>query len=157
MKQRMHVSALPLLESQTVIIERGPVVIETTSIRPKFGDVQRRKVKNLAKLSFALPNPLFRPPLIIDVRVQTVPSDNSAAIVPKGIHANVDPAIDAIEAPQALNNFHRLPDRRRPQPLVLHHLALVRMNGLHKGSRKLVNRHPDKVEKALVGVLKFPR
>jgi hypothetical protein len=43
--------------------------------------------------------------------MQTVPPDNSAAIVPKGIHANVDPAIDAIEAPQAVNNLHRLPGR----------------------------------------------
>jgi len=30
------------------------------------------------------------------------------------------------------------------------------MDGLHKGGRKLVRRHPEKVEQALVGVLKFP-
>src|SRR5882762_6731657 len=38
----------------------------------------------------------------------------------------------------------------------MHRLALVGMDGLHKGSRKLVGRHPEKVEKAFVGVLKFP-
>ena len=156
MKQRVGLSALPLLKGEPVVIERGAVVVQTTAIGPELGDVLRREVKNLAKLSFALPNPLFRPPLIIDVRVQTVPSDNSAAFVPQGIDANVNPAIDAVEAPQALNNLHSLPDRRRPQPLVLHRLALVRMDGLHKGSRKLVGRHTEKVEKALVGVLKFP-
>jgi hypothetical protein len=111
MKQRVGLSVLPLLKGEPVVIECGAVVVKTTAIGPELGDVLRREVKNLAKLSFALPNLLFRPPLIIDVRVQTVPSDNSAAFVPKGIHANVDPSIDAIEAPQALNHLHRLPGR----------------------------------------------
>jgi hypothetical protein len=36
-----------------------------------------------------------------------------------------------------------------------HHLAIVRMDGLQNGSRQLFDRHPEKVEKALVGVCEF--
>ena len=58
MTQRLQISALPLLKRKTVIIEPGLVVIKTGAIRPEFGDVQRREVKNLAKLPFAALAPL---------------------------------------------------------------------------------------------------
>src|SRR6202011_2788021 len=57
MKQRLQISALPLLKRETVIIEPGLVVIETAAIRPEFGDVQRREVQDLAKLPFAALEP----------------------------------------------------------------------------------------------------
>jgi len=60
MEQAMQISALPLVNSKTVIIERGLVVIKRTSIRPKFGDVHGREVKKLSELPFALPNLRFR-------------------------------------------------------------------------------------------------
>ncbi len=41
MKQPMQISTLPLLKSKAVIIKRGLVVIERTSIGPKFGNVLR--------------------------------------------------------------------------------------------------------------------
>ena len=69
MKQRVQLSALPLLQGETVIIERGPVAIKTAAIRSELGDVQRREIKDLAKLSLALTDFIFRPPLIVDVRV----------------------------------------------------------------------------------------
>ena len=56
----MQISALPLVNSKTVIIERGLVVIKRTSIRPKFGDVHGREIKKLAELPFALPDLRFR-------------------------------------------------------------------------------------------------
>src|SRR6202051_1421667 len=68
MKQLMQISALPLLKGNTAIIERDLVDIETTSIRPKFGDVLRREVKNLSQFPFALPDLLFRPLCCGDVR-----------------------------------------------------------------------------------------
>jgi len=42
-----------------VIIKRGLVVIERTSIGPKFGNVLRREVKELPELPFALPDLFF--------------------------------------------------------------------------------------------------
>src|SRR5260370_12491871 len=56
MKQRIQICASPLLKGKTVIIERGLVVIERTSIGPKFGNVLRREVKELPELPFALPD-----------------------------------------------------------------------------------------------------
>ena len=114
MKQRVQLSALPLLQGETVKIERRPVHVKTTAIRSKLSDVQRREVEDLTKLSLALADLLFRPPLIVDVRVQAVPSDNATSFVAEGIDADVDPPIDAIEAHQALNNVHRLSDRLAP-------------------------------------------
>ena len=43
-----------------MIIERSLVVIERSSIRPKFRDVKRREVNELPELPFALPDLLFR-------------------------------------------------------------------------------------------------
>src|SRR4029077_3077155 len=60
MEQPMQISASPLLKRKTVIIERGLVVIERTSIRPKFGDVQGREIKELSELPFTLPDLFFR-------------------------------------------------------------------------------------------------
>src|SRR5258708_1118488 len=60
MEQAMQISALPLLNSKTVKIERGLVVIERTSIRPKFGDVQRAEIEELSELPFALRDLRFR-------------------------------------------------------------------------------------------------
>ncbi len=56
----MQISALPLLNSKTVKIERGLVVIERTSVRPKFGDVERAEIEELSELPFALPDLRFR-------------------------------------------------------------------------------------------------
>src|SRR6202022_3545241 len=67
MKQPIQISALPLLKSKTIIIECGLVVIERTSIRPKFRDVQRREVEELPELDFALPDLFFRPLALGDV------------------------------------------------------------------------------------------
>src|SRR6185295_16189328 len=106
MKQRVHISALPLLQGETVKFERGPVHIETTAIRPKLRDVQRREVEDVTKLSLALTDLLFRPPLIVDVRVQPVPSEYATSFVAQGIDVDVDPAIDAVEAHQPLHNVH---------------------------------------------------
>ena len=133
-------------------IERRPVHVKTTAIRSKLSDVQRREVEDLTKLFLALADLLFRPPLIVDVRVQAVPSDNATSFVAEGIDADVDPPIDAIEAHQALNNVHRLSDRLATSPFISDPLAIVRMNGLQRGNRQLFDRHPEKVEKALVGV-----
>src|SRR6202008_2368337 len=115
MKQRVHVSALPLLQGETVKIERGPVHIKTTAIRPKLRDVQRREVKDLTKLSLALMDLLLRPPLIVDVRVQPVPSDYATPFVAERIDVDVDPAIEAVEAHQPLENVQRLPDGLAPE------------------------------------------
>src|SRR5258706_13442636 len=60
MGQGMQISTLPLLESKAVIIERGLVVIERTSVRPKFSDVQRAEIEELSELPFALPDLRFR-------------------------------------------------------------------------------------------------
>ena len=57
-----------LLKSYTVIIERGLVVIERSSIRPKFGDVHGREVKDLSELALALSDFLFRLTLFGDIR-----------------------------------------------------------------------------------------
>jgi hypothetical protein len=60
MEQAIQITPLPLVNSKTVIIERGLVVIKRTSIRRKFGDVHRREVKKLSELPFALPDLRFR-------------------------------------------------------------------------------------------------
>src|SRR5260221_3729894 len=67
MKQPVRVGGLPLLKSQTVIIERGLVVIKTLSVWSQYGDVLRRKIKELSELLFALPDLLFRPLALGDV------------------------------------------------------------------------------------------
>src|ERR1700733_5694451 len=59
MKQLKQIGALPLLKGKTVIIERDSVVKERTSIRSKFGDERRRKIKDLPQSPFALPDLLF--------------------------------------------------------------------------------------------------
>src|ERR1700692_2803938 len=60
MKQCMQISLLPLREGKTVIIERGLVVIDRTSIRAKFGDVKGREIKEPPEFPFALPDLRFR-------------------------------------------------------------------------------------------------
>jgi hypothetical protein len=67
MEQAMQISALPLVNCKTVIIERGLVVIKRTSIRPKFSDVHGREVKKLSELSFALPDLRFRLLCLADI------------------------------------------------------------------------------------------
>src|ERR1700730_16750852 len=59
MKQAVQISVPPLPKSNTVIIERGLVVIKRTSIGAKFSDVLRREVKELPELPSALPDLLF--------------------------------------------------------------------------------------------------
>ena len=68
MKQSLQFGALPLFQRKAVIIERGLIVIEGTSIRPKFGDVKRREIKELSELAFALPDLPFRLLCCRDVR-----------------------------------------------------------------------------------------
>jgi hypothetical protein len=60
-------SALPLLKSNSVIPERGLVVIERNSIRPNFGDVYRREIEELSRFTFALSELLFRLLALCDI------------------------------------------------------------------------------------------
>ena len=60
MKQPIQISAFPLLKSDAVIIERGLVVVEGISIGSKFRNVQRREIKELPELPFALSDFFFR-------------------------------------------------------------------------------------------------
>ena len=60
MKQTIWFSALPLLKSKTVIIQRGLVDIEPAATRPKYGEMLRREIKDLPKIPVALPDFLFR-------------------------------------------------------------------------------------------------
>src|SRR6266478_6026266 len=77
------VSAPPLIQSKPEIIEHGLVGIKTSAIaiRPQYGDVLRREIQQLSKLHFALPDLLFCPPPLVDVRKQVIPTDN----VPSGV------------------------------------------------------------------------
>jgi hypothetical protein len=59
MNESTSVGAPPLLKSETEIIERSLVAINTTAIRPQYGDVLRHELKELPKLPFALPDLLF--------------------------------------------------------------------------------------------------
>src|ERR1700719_5177036 len=67
MKQPIQISAAPLLKSKAVIIKCGLIVVERTSVRPKFGDVLGRQLQDLSKLAFALPDLLLRLPCRGDV------------------------------------------------------------------------------------------
>src|SRR5712692_5669144 len=67
MKQSVRVGGLPLLKSHTVIIERGSVVIKTPSVWSHYGDVLRRKIKELSELHFALPDLFFGTPALRDI------------------------------------------------------------------------------------------
>ncbi len=67
MKQPVQISALPLLQCQTVIIECGLVGIETTSTMSKLANLLRCEIKDLSQLPFALPDLFFRPLAFGDV------------------------------------------------------------------------------------------
>src|SRR5258708_35772957 len=67
MKQPVQISALPLLQCQTVIIECGLVGIETTSTMSKLANLLRCEIKDLSQLPFALPDLFFRPLALGDV------------------------------------------------------------------------------------------
>src|SRR6202051_4381153 len=49
----------PLSKSKTVIVELGPVAINTAAIGSEYSDVLRREVQNLLKLPFALSDLFF--------------------------------------------------------------------------------------------------
>ena len=59
---------------------------------------------------------------------KTYPSDDAASIIQERIDADMDPAVDTIEALQAMVKFQRLSECATTQPLVHHHLSLVRVN-----------------------------
>ena len=60
MKQSIQIGVAPLFKSKAVIIKCGLIVVERTSVRPKFGDVLRREIEELSTPPFALPGRLVR-------------------------------------------------------------------------------------------------
>src|SRR5258707_7833490 len=50
----------PFVKSKAVIIQRGLVDIKAAAIGPQYDDVLRRKIHDLSKLPFALPDLFFR-------------------------------------------------------------------------------------------------
>src|SRR2546428_599032 len=106
-------------------------------------------------MMFTLTQCLFCLPLIIDVREQTVPSDNAPSIVPQRLPPGVDPPVDAIEAPYAMIKVHRLSERVAPQPLVLQQLLVFRVNGCHRPLPESLSRCVQIVESAFVEVFAF--
>src|ERR1700722_11389314 len=53
------VVALPLLKSKTEIVERCLINIKTRVIGSQYSNLLRRKIKDLSKLRFALPDLVF--------------------------------------------------------------------------------------------------
>src|SRR5229473_5054439 len=60
MSEPMRVAASPVFKSNAVIIERGLIGIQTSTIRPCYAYEQRSEIQDLSKLHFALPNCVFR-------------------------------------------------------------------------------------------------
>src|SRR2546427_10824755 len=87
MNQALQISGLPLLKSHTVIVERGLIVVQTTSIRPKFGDVLRRQIQQLSKLPFALPDLLLGALAVMDVRSGSIPAREPSLLVVQGVRS----------------------------------------------------------------------
>jgi len=67
LKPRSPISALPLLKSKAVIIERGLVDIKATAIRPKFGDVLGRESRTCRSSRSLCRNLFFRPLALGDI------------------------------------------------------------------------------------------
>src|SRR5580658_11088848 len=67
MQELPRTSLLPFRQSSAVIIQRRPIGVEASSIRPQFGDMQRRQVKKLPGFFLALANFLFRTLLVVNV------------------------------------------------------------------------------------------
>ena len=97
-----------LFQLPTGILHDAPVDIVERAVGSRARDESRDRLHEQSEVMFTLTKCLFRPPLIIDVREQTVPSDNAASIVEKGLRADVDPPVDAIEAPHAMIKVQRL-------------------------------------------------
>src|SRR5712691_7961240 len=83
-------------------------------------------------MMFGLALCFLRPALVIDVREHVIPSDNAVLIVTEGLPPDVNPPVDAIEAPDAMNEIQRLSDGVRSPPFVLQQLSIVRVNGIHR-------------------------
>src|SRR5919106_1781087 len=121
-------------------------------------DHGRNTLEDEAEITFAPPQLLFGTSLIVDVGEQTVPSDDAAAIVQKGIHTDVDPAVDPIEALQAVIELQRLPECATAKPLDRHQLSLVRVNEVETVEPyEFINGRPCEIEKTSVGVFLLAR
>ncbi len=77
---------------------------------------------------FAPPQLFFRPPLIIDVYEQSVPSGDAASIVQERFYTDVHPPVDAVEALQSMIKLQRLSKGPDAQPLAHHARLIVGVN-----------------------------
>src|SRR5712664_568022 len=93
MHQALQVSGLPLLKRHAVIIERGLIVVQATSISPEFGDVQRCEIKELSELFFALPDLLLGALALMDVLSGGIPARELSVLVAQRVMANQNPAV----------------------------------------------------------------
>src|SRR5437762_724465 len=125
MNQALQISGLPLLKSHTVIVERGLIVVQTTSIWPKFGDVLRRQIQQLSKLPFALPDLLLGALAVMDVRSGGIPAREPSLLVVQGVMANQEPAVLTILQPHALLSIERHTACERPGAFVPHSVNVI--------------------------------
>jgi hypothetical protein len=61
----------------------------------------RYGIGNPAKLALVLPQPLFRPLQVLNIRIRSVPSDDIASLVTQRLTPEQEPTICSIVAPQA--------------------------------------------------------
>src|SRR5437899_11396405 len=96
--------------------------------------------------------------MIVDVREQTVPSNNLATIVEEGIYSDMHAVVDSIEALQPVVKFKRLRERARSQPLVHHQFALFGVNEVQTvETRDVLDRRPSEIQKTLIRVFLLAR
>jgi hypothetical protein len=81
------------------LVKSHAIGIERSSIRRQDRDGLGIGIGDLAQIRLILPQPVFGPLPVIDVGIDSIPSDDVALLIVHRYSADQEPAIFSVEAP----------------------------------------------------------
>src|SRR6202165_4448473 len=107
-----------VFDGQAGVIEHGLVRVDRNTVRALDNNGLRYCIGNSAKLALVFPQLFFRTLTVFNVRDNSIPVNDFAALVTMRNSANEEPSIFSVETAQACFDLTRLPGKQESLPSV---------------------------------------
>ena len=110
-----------IFDGEAGVVEHRLIRIDRHAVRVLDNNGLRYCIGNSAKLALVLPQLLFGPLEVLNIRIRSVPSDDNALLITPRFAPEQEPTIFPMVAPQACFELPRL-TRSEECPPLLHRL-----------------------------------